>query len=353
MSNTEVFLNHAKVCCVSDIHVGIHQNSNQWHEITLKWASWLAKQLKKKNISDIIISGDFFHYRDEIAVNTIHFATTVLNIWKDFNIIMLVGNHDAYYKDRSDVNSLTVLDGWNNITIISSPTTVTLFNRKTTFCPWGTVPSQIPESDVIFGHFEIQSFRQNSFNICSDGIRTSDLLNKSKLIISGHFHLRDERHYEDGDIVYLGNPFQMDFGDTESVKGYYILDFENLDYEFTENKISPKHKKIYLSKLVEAGTITSETKKDLKGNFVKFIVDKNISPDEVDIVLQKFVAHTPAAINVDYAVNYNKYKLDEGTIHDFSGIDVETAIKEFVHLMDIDNKQEVIDYTIGLYHKAV
>ena len=353
MTSTEVFLRDTKVCCISDIHVGVHQNSNQWHEITLKWATWLAKALKKKNISDIIISGDFFHYRDEIAVNTIHFATTVLNIWEDFNIIILVGNHDAYYKDRSDVNSLSVLNGWNNITVLSSPTTVNLFNQKVTFCPWGTAISQIPKSDVIFGHFEIQSFRQNSFSICADGTRASDLLKKSSLIISGHFHLRDERHYEAGDIVYLGNPFQMDFGDAESIKGYYILDFETLDYEFTENKISPKHKKLHLSKLVEAGTITNDTKADLKGNFIKFIIDKNISPDEVDIVLQKFVSHNPVSVNIDYAVNYNKYKLDEGAIHDFSGIDAEAAIKEFIQLMDIDNKQEVIDYTVGLYRKSV
>ena len=104
MNDIEVFLSDTKVCCISDVHVGIHQNSNQWHEITLQWATWLAKELKKKNISDIIISGDFFHYRDEIAVNTIHFATTVLNIWKDFNIIMLVGNHDAYYNNTQGRN---------------------------------------------------------------------------------------------------------------------------------------------------------------------------------------------------------------------------------------------------------
>ena len=151
----------SKICCISDIHVGVHQNSNQWHAITLDWAAWLRDELKSKNIKDIIISGDFFHYRDEIAVNTIHFATEVLNLWKDFNISMLVGNHDAYYKDRSDVNSLSILDGWDNITIISDITTREIFNKTITFCPWGCNIPDIPKSDVIFGHFEIQNFKQN------------------------------------------------------------------------------------------------------------------------------------------------------------------------------------------------
>ena len=147
---TDIFLNQSNVCCVSDIHIGVHQNSSQWHDITRDWAKWLRAELNRKQITDIIISGDFFHYRDEVAVNTIHFATEILQLWKDFNIIMVVGNHDAYYKDRSDVNSLSVLNGWDNITVISTPTCVNLLGKKVMFCPWGTQLNEIEKSDVIF-----------------------------------------------------------------------------------------------------------------------------------------------------------------------------------------------------------
>jgi DNA repair exonuclease SbcCD nuclease subunit len=345
-------IKHSQICCISDIHVGVHQNSNQWHDITLNWATWLREELRAKNIKDIVISGDFFHYRDEIAVNTIHFATQVLSLWKDFNIIMVVGNHDAYYKDRCDVNSLSILDGWSNITVISALTTSDIFGKTVTFCPWGCDIDDMPKSDVVFGHFEIQNFKQNSFKICSTGIRSADLLQKCGLIISGHFHIRDERIYDAGRILYLGNPFQMDFGDIDSDKGYYILDFNTLQYEFTENTLSPRHKKIYLSELVRQGTITEKVKQEFSNNFIKFIVDKNVSPDEIDIILQKFYTLNPLSINVDYAANFNKYKLDESIIHDFSGIDVEVAIKEFVNLIDMKNKKEVIDYTIDLYRKC-
>tara|TARA_R110002051_G_scaffold40225_1_gene83922 strand:- start:86 stop:523 length:438 start_codon:yes stop_codon:yes gene_type:complete len=144
----------------------------------------------------------------------------------------------------------------------------------------------------------------------------------------------------------------MDFGDIDSDKGYYILDFNTLQYEFTENTLSPRHKKIYLSELVRQGKITEKVKQDFNNNFIRFIVDKNVSPDEIDIILQKFYTLNPLSINVDYAANFNKYKLDESVIHDFSGIDVEVAIKEFVNLIDMKNKKEVIDYTIDLYRKC-
>ena len=179
-----------------------------WHDTTLKWATWLKKELTAKGVTDIIIPGDLFHYRDEIAVNTIHVVTEVLNIWKSFNILILVGNHDAYYKDKSDVNSLSIISGWENITVISEPTQIECFNRKFMICPWGTTVKEMKKSDIIFGHFEIQSFKFNQHKICEEGINSSELLKKSPLVITGHFHLREERKYKKGTILYVGNPFK-------------------------------------------------------------------------------------------------------------------------------------------------
>jgi len=349
---SDIFINDTKVCCISDIHIGVHQNSGVWHSIALKWARWLKEELTDKGIRDIIISGDFFHYRDDIAVNTIDFASKLLDEWKDFNIVMLVGNHDAYYKDKSDVNSLSILDGWKNITVISEPTTAVIFGKTVTFCPWGTQADQIPESDLVFGHFEIQNFKQNRFKVCETGVPASDLLDKCKLVISGHFHLRDERVYSNGKILYLGNPYQMDFGDIENTKGYYILDFDSLTYDFTPNDLSPEHYKIYLSELAKAGKLTEEIKDKFRNNFIKFVIDKNISPDEVDLVIKKFMSLKPMHINVDYAINFSKFVVDDSKIQDFSGVDVTTAIEEFINLMEIEHKDEVIKQTIELYKKC-
>jgi len=350
---SEIFINNTNVCCVSDVHIGVHQNSSVWHNIALKWARWLASELKSNDIRDIIISGDFFHYRDDIAVNTIDFASQLLEEWADFNIVMLVGNHDAYYKDKSDVNSLSILDGWSNITVISKPTTAVIFGKTVTFCPWGTRSHEIPKSDLVFGHFEIRNFKQNIFKVCDDGVPADELLDKCGLIISGHFHLRDEREYSNGRILYLGNPYQMDFGDIENKKGYYILDFNNLSYEFTPNNISPEHYKIHLSELAKAGKLTDEVRDRFENNFIKFVIDKNISPDEVDLVLRKFMSLKPVHINVDYAINFSQFAVDDSKIQDFSGVDVATAIEEFINLMEIDHKNEVVKHTIELYKKCL
>ncbi|MBV52722.1 MAG: hypothetical protein CL816_01490 [Coxiellaceae bacterium] len=340
-----------QVCCISDIHIGVHQNGAMWHDIAIEWASWLKTELRKHKIEDMLICGDLFHYRDEIAVNTIHITTQILEEWKEFNIIVLVGNHDAYYKDRSDVNSLSILKGWNNITVIDKLTQIHAFDRDLLFCPWGTKGHEIVKTDIIFGHFEIESFKMNHFKVCTEGIKTKELLSKTNLVVTGHFHHRDERVYKNGTILYLGNPFQMDFGDAGTTKGYYLLDLKTNKYTFHQNKISPTHNKIKLSDLTTAGTITNKIKSELKHNIVKFIIDKNIMSDEADFVIQKLIQYNPKTFNVDYAINFNKFN-DNADDYDMSGFDIETAIEEFVTLLQIENKDDVISHTVELYKKC-
>ena len=342
-----------KICCISDIHIGVHQNGAMWHDVVLTWAKWLRNELINKGIEDIIIGGDLFHYRDEIAVNTIQVATEVLKIWKPFNIGILIGNHDSYYKDKVDVHSLSILSGWSNITIFDKVTTIEHQKKKLTFCPWGTEIYEIPDdSDIIFGHFEIETFKLNAFKICFNGIKSSELLKKCDLISPGHFHLREERQYKNGTILYLGNPFQMDFGDVNSSKGYYILDVFNKSYDFTENVESPKHIKLHLSELAREGRLTKRTKKSIKNNILRFIIDRTITPDEVDMVLKKFTSLKPLSMNVDYAINFDRFGLSDELEYDLSGVDIPTAIEEFVALLEIEDKEKIIDHTLDLYKRS-
>lgn len=340
----------SRVCLVSDIHIGVHQNTAVWHKIALKWAKWLSKELKKKEIKDIIICGDLFHYRDEVAVNTIHIATQVLDVWRDFNIIILVGNHDAYYKDRSDINSLSILSGWPNINVISTVQDTTVANKHLVFCPWGTSLEDISSGDIIFGHFEIESFKLNHFKVCDDGFKSSELLDKTRLVVSGHFHHREEREYSNGTILYLGNPFQIDFGDVDCTKGYYILDIPKAEYTFTENKQSPKHHKIKLSELLKSGKISKKVQSLIKGNFIKFFIDQKVTSDDIDELLKTLTSLKPLSLNVDYTTNLS-YTIDDSE-YDFSSVDVSTAIEEFISMMELDNSSEVIKYTLDLYERC-
>ena len=123
---SDIYIKQSKVAIFSDLHLGVHQDSMVWHETALSWCDWFVEDLKQKGITDIFFLGDFFHYRSDISVSTLHIASQILKKLNDFNMVFIVGNHDSFYKDRSDVNSLSILDGRNNITVAVSYTHLTL-----------------------------------------------------------------------------------------------------------------------------------------------------------------------------------------------------------------------------------
>lgn len=335
-----------KIGICTDIHIGIHQNSELWHNIILKWANWFKEEMIRHDIKDIIIPGDIFNDRNEIAVNTIHITTQVFNILKDFNIIIIIGNHDAYYKDRCDVHSMGLLSGWDNVTIVDDIKTITAFDRIITFIPWGQDIVKCPKSDIIFGHFNISGFKMMANKICTNGIESKDLLEKAKLVLSGHFHSRDERKYKNGTIIYVGAPYQQNWGDVEMDRGYYTLDLQTLEYNFYKNNCSPRHIKIKLSDLVDTKGYFKTIKDHLKGNIVKVIVDKKARPDILEMLVEQLLSYKPLNITTEYNIN-NEIVFEEE--YSYDGVDMGSAVTEFVNALDIDNKQDIIDYTLELY----
>ena len=345
-------INKPRVAIFSDLHLGVHSNSTSWHNYAIEWAHWFKEECKRKNIKDIIFCGDWHHNRSEISVNTLQVSADIFDILSGFNIIAITGNHDIYYKHRTDVNSLSIFKKRKNVTILDSFDTIEAFDRTITLCPWNTNIKEIPQSDVIFGHFEIETFKMNSYRVCEEGLKVKDLLKKCSLIISGHFHTRHEKKFSRGTILYVGNPFQMDFGDTGNQKGYYVLDLDTLQYDFTPNNISPTYKKISLSELVREGTITKNTINNFAGNIARLKVDMNISQADMDILLKKLTLLKPEVLTVDYDINFNRLIDDTDNKEDLSGIDIPQAIEEFVNLLEIKNKKEIIKYTLGLYEKS-
>jgi len=341
-----------KVAIFSDLHLGVHSNSSEWHKYAIEWANWFREECRDKGIKDLVFCGDWHHNRSEISVNTLQVSADILDMFEEFNLIAITGNHDIYYKHRTDVNSLSIFKNRKNVTILEQYQTLEAFDKKLSFCPWNTPTKVIEKSDVIFGHFEIETFKMNAFKVCEEGVRVKDLLKKSSLVISGHFHTRHEKQFGAGTILYVGNPFQMDFGDAGNRKGYHILDLETLEYEFFENNVSPCYEKITLSELVEEGDITPIVKNKISNNIVKLKVDKNISQDDMDILTGVFNKLQPEQLSIDYDINFNRILDNRDDIEDLSGVDVEQAIEEFIGTMDLDDAKSIIEYTLGLYERC-
>ncbi len=351
MTITDLNTKTPKICCIADLHIGVHQNNTLWHEIALKWASWLKQELESKNVSDIFILGDVYHYRDEVAVNTMHVVNQIFSLWKEFNITILVGNHDAYYKDNSTVSSLSLLDGKNKIRVIDTTQTFTLYGKTVTFLPWGAPLSDVPKSDVLFGHLEVESFKMNSYKLCEHGTKTQSLFDKAKLVMTGHFHLREERSYDAGTVIYVGNPYEMDYGDYNSKKGYYILDVNDLKYHFYENTISPRHSKITVTELQQYQSDKKDVSELFTNNIVRVVVDGKHNTDDIDKVIRYASELNPVNLSVDYSLHDTTIGVNE-VLSIADSVDLDLTLRDFIATLDIENKVEIETYCTDVLKKV-
>lgn len=335
-----------KIAVFSDLHIGVHRNSKSWHAIASQWATWMVTELKTHNIRDVMFCGDYFHTRDEVSVDTLHFGAKLLEMFADFKVTMIVGNHDCYLRDSSTINSIAPFKHWNNINIIDTTTYIRSHGRQMALVPWGDDVGSVTV-DTIFGHFEINHFKMNSFRVCDHGVEATSLTCKAPLIVSGHFHLRDEKRYGSATVLYVGNPFEMDFNDAGSSKGYYVLDISNNSYTFHLNNITPTHINIRLSELV----INDDVLQQISGNFVKLRIDLHIVPQDVDALIAHLNSFSPKELKIDYT-DAPASNVVHDVDHDMSGIDIEQAIIEFVGLLKHNNPDQVIKRTLDIYRRT-
>ena len=336
-----------KVLFFSDLHLGVHQNSQVWHKICLDLAEWINQVMKEYKLDTIFFAGDVFHDRHVIGVNTLHTAKKFFNILKDYQIHLVPGNHDAFLSSTVEVNSVEILER-ENINVYTNPTTIQVGEKQVTFCPWKTDIKALNKVDMLVGHFEITNFKMTANKICDHGESSTSLLEKADSIVTGHFHTKEHRTYEDNKyIMYLGSPYEMDFGDREQQKGVTIINFDDITkFEFVENTITPKHFRLKISELIQKKY--QDLPNRIKGNIVSVYVDIKLDTLTLDLLISKLTQYGPLQFRTEFNI-LDTAQIDTKEVKKLS-IDIETAFHEFVdHVETRATKKEVLDKCLELY----
>jgi DNA repair exonuclease SbcCD nuclease subunit len=344
---TQINPKNNKVLFFSDLHLGVHQNSPTWHNICLDLAEWINDVMISYELDTIIFAGDVFHNRHEIGVNTLHVAKKFFDILKSYEIYIIPGNHDAFLSSTVEVNSVEILSQ-SNIHVYSKPITIQIGKKQVTFCPWKTNIATLDKVDMLVGHFEIPNFKMNATKICDHGDASADLLEKADAVVTGHFHFREHRLYEEGKyILYLGAPYEMDFGDRDQQKGVSIINFDDFsDVDFVTNNLTPKHIRIKVSELLDKKyKILSGL---VKGNIVSLYVDVKLDTLTLDLLITKLTQYGPLQFRTEFNI-LDTAQIDTKDVKKLS-IDIETAFQEFVeHIETRATKKEVLDKCLELY----
>jgi DNA repair exonuclease SbcCD nuclease subunit len=331
-----------KYLIAGDLHIGNNKNNPAFFKTSLQYADWIKNICLEKSINTIIQLGDVFHNREMVHVPTINCAHDFFEKLSDYQIHIVVGNHDALYNNTSDVNSLKLLKNWPNITLHEK---VGVLDNMC-FCGWGTKLEDIPDtSDVVFGHFDIKGFEMNAYKISEHGFTASNLMEKCKMLFSGHYHKPQMRFYDKKPLIYSGSAYQLNWGESGEKKYVYILDSESLQFEMIENTISPKFVKI------KDASQTDE----IKNNFVSIEIDKVEDLPKIETQLKN--AKCLDFITVLKKQQSVKSELTESTeIQDsFEGCSVYECIDEYVStlLISEQDKQIILKSLKDTYDKCI
>lgn len=223
----------AKIALLNDTHFGINNNSQKRLKYQLDYfESQLFPVLEKENVKQILHLGDFWHSRKEINPNTFHWVKArFLDHLRDKDIRMEIvpGNHDMYFTQNSNVNSLSMLREFSNITVHTEPTLFKVDDYKFSLIPWISNAEDFQKldafikansHDVIFGHFALVNFFVTKQMLNTHGYFPLDYFKDFDAVYSGHFHIRQDK----GNIHYLGTQYELNWNDADTDKGFTVID---------------------------------------------------------------------------------------------------------------------------------
>ena len=147
------------------------------------------------------------------------------------NLHILVGNHYIYFRNTNDVNSLQELLGerHDNIHLYPEAQEVDFDGFPILMMPWINPQNEIysfgmmdeTKADTMMSHLEVVGFEMHGGHTSESGF-DKEQFKKFDTVFSGHYHKKSD----DGQIYYLGTPYQMTWSDYNCSKGFHVFDTE-------------------------------------------------------------------------------------------------------------------------------
>ena len=240
-----------KVAIINDTHCGTRNSSDIFLDNAEKFYSDVFfPYLLENDIRHIVHLGDFFDNRKFINFKCINrIRSCFLKPLRQHGITMDIirGNHDVYFKNTGELNSLKELLGhyMNEVHIIHEPTVMDYDGLKMALVPWIDAENEersikfIKEckADIMGGHFDIIGYEMMKGIKCEHGLDRS-LFKRFEAVYSGHFHTKSTQD----NIHYLGSQMEFFWNDAHDNKYFHILDTGTRELEAVRNPLTLHHR---------------------------------------------------------------------------------------------------------------
>jgi DNA repair exonuclease SbcCD nuclease subunit len=278
-----------KVAILTDTHYGARKGSKYLHDyFELFYKNVFFPALKEHGVEAVIHMGDAFDSRKSIDYQSLEWAKRVVfEPLRDYDVHMIIGNHDCYYKNTNNVNSPSLLlQTYPNIRTYSSPQTVKVGGLDIMMVPWicsenyDETLKQIKKTKakIAMGHLELQGFRVNRNLVMEDHGLEANIFSNFTKVFSGHYHTRSDN----GTVFYLGNTYEMYWNDVNDPRGFHIFDTETLEHTPINNPYKLFYNIYYDDTPYQLFDIT-----EYENKIVKVIVRKKSKPKDFEKFIDK------------------------------------------------------------------
>lgn len=347
-----------KVAFITDQHIGVRNDSIQFHEYFSKfYTDFFFPYLRENNISTIVELGDLFDRRKYINFDSLDRSR---KYWfdpiKENNIDMhcIVGNHDVYYKNTNRINSPNLLLRDYGFNVYEEATEIVIDGVNILLVPW-IAPSNYEHSmnmiettnaNIVLGHLELKGFEMYRGAVNDHGLNHSTF-KKFDMVCSGHFHHKSTKD----NIHYLGAPYEMTWSDYDDDRGFHVFDTETLELTYVKNPYKMFYKVFYDDQVNSEKDILKLDYSHLKNVYLKIVVRNKDNPYLFDLFVDKINSYEPAHVQV-VEDNFNLNLEDDDDIVD-EAQDTITIIKKYINNLNIQSANQVENLFYELYHEAL
>ena len=330
-----------KAACFTDIHFGLKSGSRTHNQDCEDFVSWFCATAKAQGCETAIFLGDWHHNRSTTDVSTMNYTVSNLEkLSQSFEkVYFILGNHDLFYKDKREINSVEFMRLFPNIVPIRE-----LFTEgDVTIMPWligdeWTTVKQL-KSRYIFGHLELPHFYMNAMVQMPDhGQLQTGHFQHQELVFTGHFHKRQQK----GNVVYIGNAFPHNYADAgDDDRGMMIMDWGGKP-EYHSWPDQPIYRTYKLSQIIDTPDKLLREKMHCR-----VTIDLPITFEEANFIKEQFMPQyklrelmlIPEKVEVESAVNpidITFESVDTIVMNQINNIDSDTYDKKL--LLDIYNE---------------
>lgn len=147
-----------KALVFTDLHLGLKSASKSRLAVCIQVIKDIVTYLKTEDIKNVFFLGDWNHVRVSTENNVLNVSYKLMQaLAKHAHVYCILGNHDIYMKNTTDISSMVIFKDIPNVEIISKTELLDFNGKKAAFVPWlGELSQFEPESlDLMFGHFDV------------------------------------------------------------------------------------------------------------------------------------------------------------------------------------------------------